>query len=185
MKSLLLLLKTKFLLILLLGLLSCSNDINHYQDTTPVLDIQSYFTGPVIAWGIVQDYNLKVTRRFCVELEGSWQQEQGLLKEVFYFKDGEVSRRNWRLTRQGGGKYLGQAEDVIGIAGGQQLGYAFRWQYRLAIDIDGESYHFDLDDWMYRIDDHRVFNKTQMKKFGITLAEITLFFDKEQPLRHC
>ncbi|WDE04188.1 DUF3833 domain-containing protein [Thalassomonas viridans] len=177
-------LKVKLLLMLVVLLSSCSTDIKHYQGSTPALDIQEYFNGPVVAWGIVQDYQHKVTRRFCVELNGSWQQEQGLLKEVFYFKDGEISHRNWRLTRQGN-QYLGLAEDVIGTAGGEQLGYAFRWQYRLAVDIDGENYHFDLDDWMYRIDDYRVFNKTQMKKFGITLAEITLFFDKEQPLRQC
>jgi hypothetical protein len=38
---------------------------------------------------------------------------------------------------------------------------------------------------MYQIDEYRVFNRTKMKKFGVTVAEITLFFDKELPVKSC
>lgn len=172
------------LFIMLLGT-SCSTKLTSYNNTLPAFNIQSYFNGPLIAWGIIQDRNQKVTRRFCVELQGTWQQDKGTLKEKFYFDDGEVSYRNWQLTRSLEGAFTGKAEDVIGEAKGQQSGYAFQWQYELAITIDSSIYHFNLDDWMFRIDDYRAFNKTEMKKFGLTVAEITLFFDKEIPLRHC
>jgi len=38
---------------------------------------------------------------------------------------------------------------------------------------------------MYQIDEYRVFNRTKMKKLGVTLAEITLFFDKQTPGKTC
>jgi len=169
----------------MLLLTSCTTPIADYQQTSPALDIQTYFDGPMTAWGIVQDYNDKVTRRFCVELNGSWQGEKGLLKEKFYFDDGEISYRNWQLTRRVDGQYHGEAEDVVGQARGQQRGFAFQWQYELIVPIDDSEYQFVLDDWMYRIDEYRAFNRTEMKKFGITVAQLTLFFDKQTPLRGC
>lgn len=166
-------------------LTSCTTAIADYKNTSPTLDIQTYFDGPMTAWGMVQDYNDKVTRRFCVELDGTWRGQKGLLKEKFYFADGEITYRNWQLTRTSDGKYHGEAEDVVGQAKGQQRGFAFQWQYELVVPVDGNEYQFFLDDWMYRIDQYRAFNRTEMKKFGLTVAELTLFFDKQQPLRGC
>ena len=170
---------------LALGLTSCTAQLEDYKQTSPTLDIKTYFTGKSIAWGMVQDYSNKVTRRFCVELDGQWQGNEGVLKEVFYFSDGEVSYRNWQLTKLKQGKYEGRAEDVVGVAKGQQVGLAFQWQYNLNVPIDNDVIELSLDDWMYKIDEHRVFNRTKMKKFGVTVAEITLFFDKQLPVKSC
>jgi hypothetical protein len=170
---------------LVLALSSCTAQLEDYQTTSPKLDIQAYFNGKSIAWGMVQDYSSKVTRRFCVELDGEWQGNEGILKEVFYFTDGEVSYRNWQLTKLEQGKYRGRAEDVVGEASGQQQGFAFQWQYNLMVPIDGDVIELSLDDWMYKIDEYRVFNRTKMKKLGVTVAEITLFFDKQLPIKNC
>lgn len=164
---------------------SCSTKVDDYQASSPQFDIKQYFTGNVIAWGMIQDYSNKVTRRFCVDLEGIWRGNQGELRETFYFDDGEVSYRNWQLTKLAGGKYKGTAEDVEGIAYGQHQGFAFQWQYNLFVPIDDTTYKFFMDDWMYQTDEYRVFNKTTMSKLGVTLAEITLFFDKQDPTRRC
>lgn len=166
-------------------LLSCTTHIADYKNTAPTLDIKSYFTGQLIGWGMVQDYANQVTRRFCVELAGTWQENKGELAETFYFADGEVSYRTWHLTKLSQGKYTGSAEDVIGTATGQQSGAAFQWQYELLVPINDETYQFSMDDWMYSIDSHRVFNKTSMSKYGVKLAEITLFFDKATTQKTC
>ena len=170
---------------LLLLLSSCTTQLKDYQASSPELDIQQYFSGNLIAWGMVQDYTDNVTRRFCVEIDGQWQGDNGLLKEVFYFADGEISYRNWQLKKLPQGKYQGSAEDVVGEAFGQQVGFAFQWQYDLLVPIDGDTIEFSLDDWMYQIDEYRVFNRTKMKKLGVTLAEVTLFFDKQTPGKTC
>lgn len=165
--------------VVILSLVGCSTDIKHYNDSQPSFDIKSYFNGDLIAWGLLQDYNNKVTRRFCVEIDASWQQNLGTLKEKFYFDDGEISYRTWNLTKLPQGRYQGTAEDVVGIAEGQQSGFAFRWNYQLNVPIDGTTYQFDMDDWMYQLDDPtKVVNRTAMKKWGATVADITLFFDK-------
>lgn len=173
----------------LLLLSSCSTRLSDYENQGEALDLKTYFDGPVVAWGMLQDYNEKVTRRFCVEMVGTWKQQDGtdvgVLDEMFYFDDGEVSQRVWTLTRQRGTAYVGSASDVVGEASGESKGFAFQWQYTLEVTVDGSTYEFQLDDWIYQMDEYRLFNRTDMNKFGMTLATITIFFDKEQPLRNC
>ena len=143
-----------------MGALLILNNIIKFQKHS-ILNL--IFTGPVVAWGMVQNYSDKVSRRFCVEIQGSWQGNKGLLAEAFYFDDGEVSYRNWQLVKMANGAYQGTAEDVIGIAQGQHSGFAFHWQYSLKVPVDDDVYNLHLDDWMYQIDANRVFNKTKMK----------------------
>lgn len=167
-----------YIVCLVLMLSSCSTDINDYQGTNPKFDIKQYFSGQLTAWGVVQDYQGQITRRFCVEIEGTWDDNKGVLDEVFYFDDGEITTRVWQLEKLTDGRYQGTAGDVIGMAQGREVGFAFYWRYQLKVPVDGETYHLWLDDWMYQLDQDRVLNKTQMQKLGITVADITLFFDK-------
>ena len=163
----------------------CSTDIKQYKKVEKPFDIKAYFTGPVLAWGMVQNYSGQVTRRFCVEIQGSWQGNEGLLEEKFYFDDGEVTYRNWQLVKLASGAYQGTAEDVIGTATGQHSGFAFHWQYTLSVPVEDDVYQLHLDDWMYQLDNDRVFNKTKMIKLGVTVADITLFFDKSAAEKRC
>lgn len=172
-------------MLIALLLTGCSADLSSYQATTPTFDIKQYFNGNVIAWGIVQDYTAAVQRRFCVEIIGTWEGNEGVLAETFYFSNGEVSYRNWHLIKLADGSYQGTAEDVVGVAIGKHRGFAFQFQYELMLSIDDSSYQVGMDDWMYLLDENRVMNKTSMSKFGIEVAEITIFFDKKTPNLSC
>jgi hypothetical protein len=173
------------ILFISLILTSCSTDLTDYPQEKKPFDIKNYFSGDIIGRGIVQDYTNKVNRRFCVEIKGTWQGNEGTLAEKFYFNDGEISYRNWQLTKKDNGSYLGLAEDVVGTAIGRHQGFAFQFSYDLLLKVKGETYQVAMDDWMYKIDDYRVMNKTSISKFGINVAEVTLFFDKETPYQQC
>jgi len=177
----------KFIGLISLSLLlsSCSTKLSDYSANQNNFDLQEYFNGDVIAWGTIQNHNDKVTRRFCVELEGTWKANEGLLAEKFYFDDGEISYRNWILTKNKDGTYRGLAEDVIGHATGKHQGIAFQLQYTLALKVDNNVYEVSMDDWMYQLDEYRVMNKTAINKFGINVANVTLFFDKQPPVKTC
>jgi hypothetical protein len=167
------------------GVSSCSTAIDDYDDKTAQFDLKTYFDGNLIAWGTIQDSSDKVTRRFCVELEGTWKGNEGVLAEKFFYDDGEISYRNWSLTKQQNGHYQGTADDVIGIAEGQHNGFAFNLKYTLALPVDGSVYNVSMNDWMYQIDEHRVVNKTAISKFGVNVANVTLFFDKQTTFKSC
>ena len=175
------------LVVLSLSLLlsSCSTNLTDYSEKQNSFDLKEYFNGDVIAWGLIQNHSDKVTRRFCVELEGTWEGNEGLLAEKFYFDDGEISYRNWHLTKNIDGTYKGLAEDVIGHAVGKHQGFAFQLQYTLALKVDDNVYEVSMDDWMYKLDEYRVMNKTTINKFGISVANVTLFFDKQLAVNTC
>ncbi len=152
-----------------------------YANEKPVLDLAQYFNGVIDAHGMFQDRSGQIVKRFTVVMNCQWTGNQGVLDEAFTYSDGSTQRRIWRLTREVDGRYTGTADDVIGQAVGQTRGNAFRWNYTLALPVDGTVYHVDLDDWMYLMDERVMLNRATMSKFGVRLGEITLSFTRRTP----
>jgi len=150
-----------------------------YATEKPVLDLKTYFNGEMVAHGIFTDRSGKVARRFTVQMTGTWNGNQGTLDERFTYSDGKTERRVWRLADEGGGRYTGRADDVVGTAIGIAAGNALNWQYTLRLPVDGKVYEVQFDDWMYLMDDRVMLNKAVMSKFGIRLGEVTLSFYKK------
>ena len=160
-------------------LLGCTSvDIERYAETRPRLDIADYFEGQTRAWGMVQDYSGEVQRRFTVEIEGRVEGDTLTLDEHFVYDDGETDRRVWTFERDGEDRWLGTANDVEGPVTARQAGHVFNMTYRLPVEVSGREITFTLDDWMYLQPDGRLINRTAMKKFGVTLAEITIVFTR-------
>jgi hypothetical protein len=149
-----------------------------YAAERPELDLRNYFDGVVDAWGLFTDRSGAVVKRFTVVLTCSWQGDEGVLDEDFSYSDGTKQRRVWRLTRHGDGRYTGRADDVVGVAQGEQRGNALRWRYTLALPVDGRVWHVQFDDWMFLMNDRVLLNRATMSKFGIGLGEVTLSFTK-------
>ena len=150
-----------------------------YAAQKPVLDLKTYFSGELVAHGIFTDRQGKVARRFVVQMTGTWQGMQGVLDERFTYSDGSTERRVWRLTDEGGGRWTGRADDVVGVAEGVAAGNALNWRYTLKLPVDGKTYEVQFDDWMYLMDERVMLNKAVMSKFGVRLGEVTLSFYKK------
>ncbi|MBG79043.1 MAG: hypothetical protein CL570_08480 [Alphaproteobacteria bacterium] len=171
--------------VLIMGLLTflsgCAGGpkVNDYQATQPPLDLRSYFTGPIKAWGLVQDYTGKVTRRFDVEMIGTWKGDTGTLKEKFVYYDGETQERTWTIKQIAASQYEGSAGDIIGTATGHTAGNAMRWAYAMDLDVGEKTYRITFDDWMFLMNDGVLINRSYLKKFGLTVGELTLFMQKQ------
>lgn len=152
--------------------------VQDYAQERPLLDLREYLNGPLTAHGIFTDRSGRVVKRFSVQMTGQWQGDEGVLDEQFLYSDGSTQRRVWRLRHLGGGRYSGRADDVVGEATGESAGNAFRWVYTLALPVDGRVWHVQFDDWMYRMDEHTVLNRSAMTKFGLHLGDVTLVFHK-------
>lgn len=149
-----------------------------YANEQPRLDLRRYFDGPLTAHGIFTDRSGRVVRRFTVQMIGRWSGNKGVLEEDFRYSDGRTERRVWRLVDDGGGRYRGRADDVVGEAVGIAAGNALNWRYTLALPVDGKVYEVQFDDWMVLMDERVMINKAVMSKFGIRLGEVTLAFTK-------
>ena len=153
-------------------------EVSEYAAEKPVLDLRTYFNGRVDGWGIFTDRSGKVVKRFTVVMDCRWQGDEGVLDEDFTYSDGTKQRRIWRITKQADGRYTGRADDVVGEAAGQARGNALRWNYTLALPVDGRVWHVQMDDWMYLMTEQVMLNRTAMSKFGVHLGEVTLSFTK-------
>lgn len=148
-----------------------------YAKETPKLDLATYFNGKVDGWGMVQDRSGKVLRRMYVELDCKWNGSEGILEESFQWSDGKTEKRVWKI-RKDGDRYVGTAGDVVGEAKGEAAGNALRWSYVLALPVNDSTYNMDMDDWMWMVDEKTMANRTTMSKFGLKVAEISIFFRK-------
>ena len=166
------------LALLMLILAGCSTEVTEYRQQQPALDIFHYFQGRTEAWGMVQDRSGKQLRRFHVEIDGDVVGDTLTLHERFVYDDGEKQQRVWRIRRTGDNRYQGTAGDITGVALGQASGNAFHWRYSMNVEASGSRWLLHFEDWMFLQDDSHLFNKTEMKKFGITVATVTLFFTR-------
>jgi len=160
---------------------ACSGpNLDHYTDTQPQLDLQDYFSGSIKAWGIIQDRKGHVTRRFDVTMNGTWDGDTGTLEEDFQYYDGKTQKRVWMIKKIKNGQYEGTAEDILDKATGQLNGSAMRWAYKMDLPVGDKTYRITFDDWMFLMNDGVLVNRSYLKKFGITMAELTLFMQKQE-----
>lgn len=165
-----------FLAVLVAG---CSRvSIDDYAGASPALDLKEFFNGELVAYGILQNRSGQVTRKFEATITAYWRGEEGTLEEHFVFDDGEEQDRTWTLVHLGDNRYSGQAGDVVGMASGKVAGSAFNWRYRLDVPWNDGSIILNLDDWLYLVEENHLINRTALKKFGFTVAELTLVIEK-------
>ncbi|WP_028108722.1 DUF3833 domain-containing protein [Ferrimonas futtsuensis] len=170
--------RTLFALLLTL-LVGCSADYSAIKAQQPTLELERFFDGKVKAQGMVTSFTGEVVRRFTVVLEGRWQEGEGVLDEYFLYEDGETQFRQWRIRRTGPDSYSGEADDIIGTASGERHGPLLRWQYQMVLVTDDDEWQVSFDDLMVLVDDRHLLNRAKINKFGITVAEVFISFQKE------
>ena len=174
--------KTVLVLFLLVVTTGCAGvEIQDYKNTSPELKIEDYFQGSSKAWGIFQDRFGKVRRQFIVDINGTWDENAQQLKlvEDFVYNDGETEQRIWIINKAGENTYTGTADGVVGTATGTSSGNAFNFKYTFDLPVEGKIWRVTFDDWMYLQDDNILFNKATIKRWGITLGDVYIFFDKK------
>ena len=139
-------------------------------------ELERYFVGRTLAWGIVQDRSGRLRRRFTVDMAGHWDGEVLRLEEAFDYDDGTTSHRTWTVRRTGPTSYEGEAADVVGKAIGAVDGPNLTWRYRLRLPIGGREWIIGFHDRMFLQDGEVMINRAEMRKFGLRLGDLTIMF---------
>lgn len=163
--------------ILALPLLSAcgSTPVEHYQANEPTLKLEQFFSGHLTAHGILRDFSGDVTRYFNATIEARWNEAgEGTLDEYFEFNDGEKQRRVWTLIPQGNGEYTATANDTKGEANTQVAGNAFFMNYVLTVNYQGDDLDVSVEDQMFLVAPNVIINQSTLRKFGVTVGEVTL-----------
>ncbi len=166
--------------LLLLNACSISIDGKNYADQQPAFEIEAFFNGQVVAWGIVQDRSGEIVQRFVVNIDGSIEDDVLTLDESFEYGVGDgPTSRVWKITKNADGTYTGDAGDIAGKATGISYGNAFNFAYEMDLDVDGSTYRVNFQDWFWAFDKQHIMNRAYIKKFGIVMAEVTIFMQKQ------
>lgn len=153
-------------------------NIEDYSGTAPAFRPEAYFEGQTRAWGFFQDRFGTIRREFTVDITGTVDGDVLVLDEDFTYADGERATRLWTIRRVGDGLYEGTAADVVGTARGRAVGRAMNWVYEFELPRGQSTMRVTMDDWMFLQDDEVMLNRTTVRKFGIKLGEVVIFFRK-------
>jgi len=177
--------KLVILPVILLSLTGCSQSLDDYQQMQPKLTLPGFFTGSSKAFGVLQNWRGQQTLHFSAELCGQWQGNQGDLYEIFLYSDGRTDKRHWQLQVSADGSISGSAEDVVGKASGRIAGNTLYWEYVLRIpQVDG-SIDVAVKDWLYLVTPQQLVNRSTLHKFGLTVGELTLSIQQQDPTASC
>lgn len=161
---------------------ACSISIkgDNYLSQQPKFNLEAFFDGTVTAWGTVQNRSGEIVQRFVVNIDGSLQDNKLILDETFEYGVGSGPiKRIWTIVKNPDGTYTGRAGDIATDATGVSFGNAFNFTYEMDLDVDGTSYRVNFDDWFWAFDDKHIMNRSYIKKFGIVMAEVTIFMQKQ------
>jgi hypothetical protein len=173
--------RTLVLAVTLLVITGCSAmKIDDFAETGPEFVPEEYFLGRTKAWGFFQDRFGTVRREFVVDIHGYMDGDVLVLDEDFVYADGEIDKRVWRIDHLGDGRYEGRADDIIGTATGERRGKAMRWGYDFDLAVGERTWRVTFDDWMLLQDENVMINRTTVSKWGFTLGEVYIFFQKQQ-----
>lgn len=159
----------------------CSQTLDYYAGTTPKADIKEFFNGHIKGWGIAQDWRGRVVNRFDIDMVGAWDGDSGTLTEHFVYYDGKKQERVWTIKKLPDGRYVGTAADIIDKADGKVNGTAAQWRYTMDLPVGDTTYRLTFDDWMWQMNDGVLINRSYLKKFGVTVAELSIFMQKQKP----
>lgn len=172
--------RTLFLAVTLVFITGCAGmKIDDFADTSPEFRPEEYFLGQTRAWGFFQDRFGQVRREFVVDIEGSMEGDVLVLDEHFVYADGETDRRVWRIRQVADRLYEGEADDIVGIARGERRGKAMRWGYAFDLAVGDSTWRVTFDDWMLQQDETVMINRTTVTKWGFTLGEVYIFFQRQ------
>ena len=153
--------------------------LEDFADKKPEFKLEEFFLGKTTASGLFIDLFGKVKRQFTVEMEGIQQGDVFILNETFLYDNGEEEFRRWEITKTGEKTYEGNSSDIIGVAKGERSGNAVNWHYTLKLKYGDGILNVKFDDWMFLQEDGYLINIAKVKKFGITLGRVILFFEKK------
>jgi len=167
------------MLILMLAACAPRLDGTLYDQQQPRFDLFAFFDGDVRAWGIVQGRDGELIQRFTVDINGRLSDGVLTLDETFVYGLGNgPEKRIWTIGREPDGPYRGSATDIPGPAQGRAYGNAFYWTYGIDLPWRGTTVSVTFDDWIWAFDARRIVNRSYITKFGVTVAEVTIFMEK-------
>jgi hypothetical protein len=94
------------------------------------------------------------------------------LSEEFSYSNGKQQSRKWFLTLGEGNIFTATAEDIVGKARGVVSGSTVKMEYQIVLPEEAGGHTLNAIDWLYLTESGVIMNKSEMRKFGLKVAEL-------------
>jgi hypothetical protein len=143
-----------------------------YADTGPDFVLKTHLSGPILSEGLIYGPTGKMTNSFVATMRGEWDGNTGTLSEEFTYSNGKQQSRKWYLTLGEGNTFTATADDIIGEARGTVSGSTIKMEYTIVLPEEAGGHSLSVTDWLYLTESGVIMNKSEMRKFGIKVAEL-------------
>lgn len=143
-----------------------------YAGTGPEFILQEHLSGQIVSEGLIYGPAGRVTSSFVAEMHGEWQGDAGTLTESFTYSNGRKQERKWYLAIGPDNTFTATADDIVGEAQGVVSGSTAMLKYRITLPEQAGGYTLTAIDWMYLTESGVILNRSEMRKFGIKVAEL-------------
>lgn len=143
-----------------------------YTNTGPQFSLKDHLSGSILSEGLIYGPTGKMTNSFVAEMNGEWNGQTGTLSENFRYSNGKEQKRKWFLKIGPNNTFTATADDIVGVAKGTISGSTIQLKYKIILPEDAGGYTLSATDWMYLTEDGAIMNKSEMRLFGIKVAEL-------------
>lgn len=143
-----------------------------YADTGPAFSLKTHLAGPILSEGLIYGPGGRVTSRFVARMHGEWDGDTGTLSEEFTYSTGRQQSRKWYVTLGTGGTFTATADDIVGEAHGVVSGATVRMEYSIVLPQEAGGHTLTVTDWLYLTESGVIMNRSELRKFGIKVAEL-------------
>ena len=143
-----------------------------YAGTSPAFSLKEHLSGTFASEGLIYGPKGRVTNSFVAEMVGTWDGDTGTLTEKFTYSNGREQNRKWFLKLGEGNTFTATAEDIVGEAQGVVSGSTVSMQYQIVLPPEAGGHTLTATDWLYLTQDGVIMNKSEMRKFGLKVAEL-------------
>lgn len=144
----------------------------NYAETGPQFDLKTHLSGEMLSEGLIFGPNGKMTNSFVAKMVGTWDGDIGTLTEEFTYSNGKTQNRKWYLKLGPNNTFTAAADDLVGEGQGVVSGSTVRLSYEIILPQDAGGHTLQATDWMYLTADGAIINKSEMRKFGLKVAEL-------------
>lgn len=143
-----------------------------YADTGAAFSLRDNLSGRIACEGLIYGPTGRMTNSFTASMEGAWDGDTGTLSEDFTYSNGRKQQRKWYLRLGKGNRFTATADDIIGEAQGVISGSTVRMTYKIVLPRQAGGHVLSVTDWMYLTRDGVIMNRSEMRKFGLKVAEL-------------
>ncbi|MCK0139724.1 DUF3833 domain-containing protein [Aliiroseovarius sp. F47248L] len=143
-----------------------------YTGTGPAFSMKEHLSGTFSSEGLIFGPTGKMTNSFVAQMVGEWDGDTGTLTESFTYSNGRTQNRKWFLKLGDDNSFTATADDIVGEGRGVVSGSTVMIRYKIVLPPEAGGHTLSATDWLYLTEDGVIMNKSEMRKYGLKVAEL-------------